>query len=579
MRTSSSVARGLGGRAATGSRRARAVLVVAASLAGALGAALAGPAPATAVVTEQTYWVPVDKRVVVRGHGFGHGHGMSQYGAQGAALQGLTHRQILEFYYPGTGWSQVKGPVRVLVTADTSRDLVVSPAPGLTLRDLGDGSTYRLPASEGVKRWRLEVVDGRTVVDFLTDRWQRFEPDGRATLLGDGELFADQPLRLWTPAGSRLYRGTLRAASPAPGSADRDTVNVVSMDAYVKGVIPAEMPPSWHPEAVKAQAVAARTYAAWSRAQAMRRYYQICDTTACQVYAGVDAEDPRSNAAVDATARQILTYDGRPAFTQFSASSGGWTSAGSVPYLPAQPDPYDRYAGNPVHEWEVAVDASRLEKAYPALGRLRRIEVVSRDGNGEWQGRVWSILLDGTDADRTITGDSFRWLFGLRSSWFTIDPTPIMARYDAVGGASVLGGVRSAEVAVPRGSVQRFDRGRIYWSRATGARELFGPVLAAYRALDGPRGPLGLPTTGIQPRLDGVRAFFVGGGIWSSEASGTVAVTGPIVQRYRREGGVRSALGWPVRANYTTARGERADFQNGWIELDRETGDTRVGAG
>ena len=348
------------------------------------------------------------------------------------------------------------------------------------------------------------------------------------------------------------------------------------MDTYVKGVIPAEMPASWHPEAVKAQAVAARTYAAWSRAEAFSRYYQICDTTSCQVYSGVDGEDPRGNSAVAATARQILTHDGEPAFTQFSASRGGWTSAGSVPYLPAQEDPYDGHDANPVHEWEVAVDAGRLEKAYPALGRLKRIRVVSRDGNGEWRGRVWELVLDGSQADRTMSGDSFRWMFGLRSSWFTIDPTPIMVRYDELGGRSALGDVRSAELAVPKGSVQRFDKGRIYWSRATGARELFGPVLAGYRELDGPHGRLGMPTTGVQPRKAGVRAKFVGGVIWSSEATGTVAVMGAIADRYLREGALRSGLGWPVRSNQPTRTGERVDFQHGWIKWNETTGATTL---
>ena len=152
---------------------------------------------------------------MVRGHGFGHGHGMSQYGAYGAARQGLSHRQILDFYYPGTAWSEVKGLVRVLITADTSADLVVSPAAGLTLRDLGDGTTYPLPDIDGVKRWRLNVEDGRTVVGYLTVRWRRHEPGGRDPAR-DGELFADGPLTLWTPAGSRSYRGIL-GASPSEG--------------------------------------------------------------------------------------------------------------------------------------------------------------------------------------------------------------------------------------------------------------------------------------------------------------------------------------------------------------------------
>ncbi|MGZ5417500.1 MAG: SpoIID/LytB domain-containing protein [Nocardioides sp.] len=551
---------------------------VAAGAVGVLATALVAAAapPAAAVTTDQSYWVPVDKRIVVHGHGFGHGHGMSQYGAYGAALQGLTHKQILDFYYPGTSWSQVKGKVRVLITADSTADLVVSPAPGLTLRDRGDGATYELPDLEGVKRWRLNVQDGRTVVGYLTDKWNRFAPGDKETLTGDGEFFADGALTLWTPAGSRSYRGVLRAASPSSGSRDRDTVNVLSMDNYVKGVIPAEMPASWATEAVKAQAVAARTYASWSRAQNASRYYQICDTTSCQVYGGVGGEDPRANAAVTATAKQVLTYDGKPAFTQFSASSGGWTSAGSVPYLPAKADPYDGHERNPVHEWETTVDAGRLEKAYPAIGTLRRIRVVERDGNGDWRGRVWDIVLDGSKADRTMSGDSFRWMFGLRSSWFTIEPTPIMARYSEVGGSTILGDVKSAEYAVPRGSAQKFDKGRIFYSRATGARELFGTVLAGYKDAGGPSGRLGLPTTGVQPRKDGVRAKFVGGVIFSSERTGTVAVTGKIAKRYLAEGGLKSDLGWPVRGNVATTRGERADFEHGFIKWFAESRTTKV---
>ena len=223
-----------------------------------------------------------------------------------------------------------------------------------------------------------------------------------------------------TPSGPRTYRGSLRSATPVPGGKARDTVNVLSMDDYLRGVIPTEMPASWQPEAVKAQAVAARTYATWSRSQYPTRYYQICDTSYCQVYGGQGAEDPRSNAAVTATARQILTYGGKPAFTQFSSSSGGWTSAGSVPYLAANADPYDDYDGNPVHAWTLSLSARAVERAYPRVGTLNRIRVTRRDGNGEWKGRVWTLVLDGSKSDVTVSGDEFRARFGLRSSWFTV---------------------------------------------------------------------------------------------------------------------------------------------------------------
>jgi stage II sporulation protein D len=362
----------------------------------------------------------VGKNIVVRGHGFGHGHGMSQYGAYGAARKGLDHKRILAFYYPGTTWGSVTGKVRVLISADTTRDLVVSPRAGLSVRDLGDGTKYPLPDITGVKRWRLNVEGTSTVVGYLTDRWRRWSPPGKTALVGDGQFQGSGPLTLWTPAGARTYRGKLRAASPTPGSSDRDTVNVVSMDTYVQGVIPAEMPASWPTEAVRAQAVAARTYASWSRAQNVDGHYQICDTTSCQVYSGLSGEDSRATAAVRATKRQILLHDGRPAFTQFSSSSGGWTSAGSMPYLPARRDAYDGHDANPVHSWRITVPRSRIEKAYPGIGRLRNIKILQRDGNGDWGGRVERMVLVGGKKRVTISGDTFRWVAGLRSSWFRI---------------------------------------------------------------------------------------------------------------------------------------------------------------
>jgi stage II sporulation protein D len=536
-----------------------------------------GAAPAGAVSTDQSYWVPVDKRVELRGHGYGHGHGMSQYGAQGAALAGKGYREIVDFYYPGTSWSKMRGKVRVLISADTSPDVLVSPAPGLAVRDLGSREKYELPDITGVQRWRLQVSGGETVVGYLTDRWHRFKPGGRKALTGDGEFVASEPMRLWTPSGSGTYRGTLRLSSPSPGSSSRDTVNVVSMDQYVMGVVPYEMPAAWHPEAVRAQAVAARTYATWSRNQNKRGHYQICDTTSCQVYGGMDGEDPRSNAAVAATRRQILTYGGKPAFTQFSSSSGGWTSAGSVPYLPAKEDPYDGWDGNPVHSWSVTIDAGHFERSYPSVGTLRRIQVVNRDGNGDWQGRVNSLVLDGTHGDVTISGDDFRWAFGLRSNWFTIEPTPIISRWTRIGGTrSPLGQVQSKEYRVEDGAAQVFDRGRIFYSPETGARELYGRILRKYRSMSGPKSALGMPVTGVQVRQPGRRALFENGSVFSRRRTGPIALVGKISERYLRLGGEKSELGWPVRGHRPTANGQDVEFQNGFISHNEKTGRTRI---
>jgi SpoIID/LytB domain protein len=502
---------------------------------------------------------------------------MSQYGAQGAALAGLGYRDIVGFYYPGTTLGRMKGWVRVLISADTTSDVVVGPQPGLKVRDLGNGEVYELPDIDGVSRWRINVDHGQSVLGYRTNRWHRWKPGGARTLAGDAEFFGGGPITLWTPAGPKEYRGRLRSATPSPGAGYRDTVNVLPMDAYVKGVVPYEMPASWSPEAVKAQAVAARTYATWSRNQNRNRYYQICDTTSCQVYGGVGGEDPRSNQAVQQTRRQILRYQGRPAFTQFSSSSGGWTSAGSVPYLPAQEDPFDGWSGNPVHDWSMTIDAGRLERSYPSIGSLRRILVEDRDGNGDWRGRVNRVVLDGTQGNVAITGDQFRWTFGLRSDWFTIEPTPIIARWTKLGGArSRLGAVRTKEYATGSGAAQAFDRGRIFYSRRTGAHELYGPILAAFRGTGGPGSRLGFPRTTVQPIPGGYRAKFQHGVVFGRPGAGTVPVTGKIARRYLRFGGVTSRLGWPTATNFAIPRGERVDFQHGYIRWIKKTGRTRL---
>jgi SpoIID/LytB domain protein len=237
-------------------------------------------------------------------------------------------------------------------------------------------------------------------------------------LTGQGEFFAGgDPITLVTPAGERAYRGRLRVGVTSSG--ERVTVNALDMESYLKGVVPLEIPALWSAAAVQAQAVAARTYASYERAHPQSAAYQLCDTWSCQVYGGYDAEHPASNRAVDATARQILTSGGKPAFTQFGSSSGGWTASGGMSYLPAQRDPYDGWSGNPVHLWSLKVDDGRLEQAWPGIGDLRRITVTSRDGNGYWGGRVGRLTLRGSAGSVVVTGDTFRSVLGLRSTWVT----------------------------------------------------------------------------------------------------------------------------------------------------------------
>ena len=538
--------------------------------------AVSGVVAMGAAHADQTYYVPASKTWTISGHGYGHGHGMSQYGAQGAALKGLTYTRIVKFYYPGTSWAKAKGKVRVLITADYTSDLQVRPRPGLRVRDLADGSSWLLPRGNGISSWRMLPAAGRTAVQYRNGSgWHRWTtPNGRKSFRSNGEVFAPGPVTMVMPSGAlKAYRGTLRIARPSPGSAARDTINVVTMDTYVQGVVPYEMPTSWQQQALRAQSVAARTYAAWQRAQSPNRYYQICDTTACQVYGGVAAEQTSTNTAVQATAGRILTYGGKPAFTQFSASSGGWTSAGGVPYLPAQRDPYDGFAGNYVHDWSVEVSAAALERAYPAIGRLISARVTKRDGNGEWNGRVLTMVLEGTNGRAHITGDDFRWKLGLRSTWFSIAPTAIISRWRQLGAAgSLLGSPTTRELAVGRGAIRVFEGGRIYWSAKTGAREVRGRLLNVYRDRGGPESHLRWPVSGVLRAANGgYRTGFQGGRIYAKPGPGAHVVFGHILSRWGKADFASGWMGYPTTDVYAVDGGRRCKFQHATITWERAT--------
>ena len=360
--------------------------------------------------------VPRNATITVKGHGYGHGHGLSQYGAEGAAREGLDYEQIAEFYYPRTRWGRARGRIRVQITADTTDDLVVTARPGLVVRDLGSGRSFELPDKDA-SRWRVvRSGDGRNRVAFhRAGRWRNWR-----TLAGLGAFSrGGDPVSLVTPSGTKPYRGTLAALAPADAPAARVTVNTVRLEQYLRGVVPLEIPALWSAAAVRAQAVAARSYAAYGRKHPQASIFDLCDTWSCQVYGGVAAEHSASDAAVRGTRRRILTHDGGPAFTQFSASSGGRTSAGSVPYLVAKRDPYDDWEGNPHHDWSQRFSDDRFEQAWPALGNLRRIVVVDREGGGDWGGRVRTVRFVGSRNTVTVSGDTLRSVLGLKSTYLT----------------------------------------------------------------------------------------------------------------------------------------------------------------
>ncbi len=366
-------------------------------------------APAAA---DPAHDVPDTAVITLEGDGSGHGRGMSQYGAYSAARQGATYREILRTYYPRTRWKQLGGSIEVLVSGDDDRDLVVADTRGLTVRSVRSGRTWRTSVPRAT-RWRITRDTGaRSIVSFHDGRWRTWK-----RVRGDVELTAGSgPLRLITPDGRVPYRGALR--SSLDDHRERVSVNVLPLEQYLRGVVPAEMQAGWPQHALRAQAVAARTYAAWRRDHPLDVAYDICDTATCQVYGGAAVEEGSSDTAVRRTDEQVLTYRRRPVFAEYSASNGGHTVGGGKPYLPEMPDPYEGTSPD-YYGWTVEVTAAQLERLYD-LQDLTRIQVAERDATG----RVARLELttEGGDAPDTYPVDVARFVssFGLRSSLFRV---------------------------------------------------------------------------------------------------------------------------------------------------------------
>jgi SpoIID/LytB domain protein len=196
------------------------------------------------------------------------------------------------------------------------------------------------------------------------------------------------------------------------------TINNVLLEDYVKGVVPAEMPTSWPTNAVRAQAVAARSYAVRLQKFAGFSGYDICDTTACQVYRGMSRETSGGNAGVEATAGTILTYRGVVALTQFASSNGGYTARGDYPYLAAHLDPYDGVIKS--QAWTRTLSGSSISRAWPSVGTVKQLQITSRDGAGAWGGRVKAIKIIGSSRTTTVSGTTFQHMYGMRSSLYTV---------------------------------------------------------------------------------------------------------------------------------------------------------------
>jgi stage II sporulation protein D len=339
--------------------------------------------------------------LAVRGRGWGHGVGMCQWGAYGFAQHGSTHAQILAHYYRGTELGKTTStPERILLARGVTQLEVASAAP-FAVKDAG-GKSYNLAAG------------GYTFGNGLR---LKVDPSAPAMQLTGPLVFSAgaEPLAL----NGKRYRGSLEVAIE---NARLRAINVVGVEGYVAGVVPSEVPYTWPAEALKAQAVAARSYA-----HATRKPSGPFDAYAdirSQVYGGLDAERPETTAAVQATAGQVVLYQGKVATTYFFSTSGGrtadiadaWPGAQPVPYLVSVPDPYD--TASPYHAWgPLPLTASKLKQAL----RLPGVPVDASIRAGR-SGRVSEVLFTLAGGGQTsVPGSTIRSALGLRSTWFQFD--------------------------------------------------------------------------------------------------------------------------------------------------------------
>jgi stage II sporulation protein D len=332
--------------------------------------------------------------LVIRGHGFGHGIGLSQWGAEQRAAAGWSYPQILGFYYPGTTLgSAAPRQVRVLL-AEQPRVQVGSDAP-FTVRD-ARGSVVRL----GAGLYALDA-DGRLGAEPLR--------------LPAVALPGSAPLRL----GGTAYSGTLGLST---AGAHVRVVNTLELEDYLVGVVSSECPGSWPGDALRAQAVASRSFALASlRPQAD---FDLYPDDRSQNYHGLQKRLPGAAAAVSATRGRVLLYRGAVVPALFSAANGGltsvpdgiWTSEATPPYFAARPDTFD--AKSPNTNWgPLTISLSAVSQAFPQLpSAVTSVSLAVNAGR-----RVTAVTFAGADGTTvSVGGYAFQQRFGLRSTYFAI---------------------------------------------------------------------------------------------------------------------------------------------------------------
>jgi stage II sporulation protein D len=471
------------------------------------------------------------------GSGYGHGIGMSQYGALGLAKKGWSARRIVRLFYSKVDVAArqpVRPEIRVgllqsagsatLIAAHGTYDLVLLSGQVLDTVPAGSRRTIEVTAD---KRFRIVRPDGTVVGDTT---WGGPSDPVVARRLGDARI----QVAGW---GHVIGHGELRYEVAGPGAGH--LVGVMPVEDYVLGI--AEVPSSWPRAALGAQAIAARTYAYWRLAGAMRAGCgcDVFSTVADQSYVGWDklaaAGGDRWVSAVKDTERTVATYQGAPIYAAYSSSSGGytediekvWTGSSPLPYLRGVCDPADDTAVNPSRFWQVSFEPSAVTSGLkPYTGDIGAVS-----GFTDWQlgvsGRVTRVAVMGTKGSTVIDGWDIRGGLSLKDTRFSVNRNlnirgEIRETYDAAGCRP--GRATGGQKKVRGGRLQKFLNGRIYEHlRRNTAVWLRGPVLGAYLKAGGHTSRLRIPFR-VRQVKGGQRAWFDGG---------TITCTGGCRVRFR----------------------------------------------
>lgn len=417
------------------------------------------PASVTASTSTAAATTPVSGSLTFYGRGYGHGVGLSQYGARGRALAGQSAATILAHYYAGTttGTIDTTANIRVLVlskweAAPTSPfvaygrskpwtidgiDQAFPPDAKLTLRP-----TITTTDTGTSVSWRLRIVlDGTALLDRTMNHSFRL----RAPTSGGRLQLASKPSSFDT------YRAVLKVF-PSVTAPTVSVVNELRLESYLRGVVSAEMPSSWPGAALQAQAIIARSYAA-RRLHPASGSYDIGDDWRTQVYRGVLAERSTTDAAIASTAGKVLKSGSSIANTLYHSTGGAATEnnenvfvsssgevvASPVSYLRGSSDraadgtSYD--ASSPYATWHTtSYTIAQLSSWFATdsrtkIGTLTGLDLSDRGVSG----RLISVTLVGTTATKKVSADVFRSVFNanrpatdppLRSTLFALKPLP-----------------------------------------------------------------------------------------------------------------------------------------------------------